>query len=64
VGAPKGQASITSASQYPMWVLSWTDETWTSNEGEVERLRIHEDYLIENGKIRLVYQYAMKEAQE
>lgn len=43
-------------------VLSWTDERWTNADGEEEHMWIHEDYLMENGKIRLVRQYAMKEA--
>jgi hypothetical protein len=44
------------------WVLSWTDEVWTNKNGEEEHMRIHEDYLLENGKIRMVRQYAMKDA--
>ena len=46
------------------WVLSWTDERWTDKEGKEEHMWIHEDYMIEDGKIRLVRQYAMKDAAE
>lgn len=42
-------------------VMSWTDESWTDAEGKKEHLWIHEDYIMENGKIRMVQQYAMKE---
>jgi hypothetical protein len=44
-------------------VMSWTDERITDLEGKEERIWIHEDYVLENGKIRLVYQYGMKEAE-
>ena len=43
-------------------VLSWTEESWTDTDGNVEHMWIHEDYIMEDGKIRLVRQYAMKEA--
>jgi hypothetical protein len=43
-------------------VLSWTEESWTDAEGKEEHMWIHEDYIMENGKIRLVRQYALKEA--
>ena len=42
------------------WVLSWTDESYTYNDGKQEHLIIHEDYRMENGKIRQVLQYARK----
>jgi hypothetical protein len=42
-------------------VMSWTEERWTDTEGNVEHMWIHEDYIMENGKIRMVQQYAMKE---
>ena len=45
-------------------VLSWTDERRTDTEGQEEHMSIHEDYIIKNGKIRMVRQYAMKEAEE
>jgi len=44
--------------------MSWTDERWTDAEGKEEHMWIHEDYIIENGKIRIVRQYAMKDATE
>ena len=45
-------------------VMSWTDERWTDTDGKEEHMWIHEDYIIENGKIRMVRQYAMKEAED
>lgn len=45
-------------------VMSWTDERWTDPEGKEEHMWIHEDYIMENGKIRMVRQYAMKDAAE
>jgi hypothetical protein len=42
------------------WVLSWTDESYTYNDGKKEHVIIHEDYRLENGKIRQVLQYARK----
>jgi hypothetical protein len=44
------------------WVFSWTDETFTYKDGRVEHTFIHEDYRLEGGKIREVFQYARKEA--
>jgi hypothetical protein len=44
-------------------VMSWTDERITVLEGNEERIWIHEDYVLENGKIRVVYQYGMKQAE-
>ena len=43
------------------WVFSWTDETYTYNDGKTEHILIHEDYRMENGKIREVLQYGQKE---
>jgi hypothetical protein len=43
-------------------VMSWTDERWTDLEGTEEHMWIHEDYILENGKIRMVQQYAMQDA--
>ena len=43
-------------------VMSWTEERWTDKEGKEEHMWIHEDYVLENGKIRMVQQYAMKDA--
>jgi len=42
------------------WVFSWTDETYTYKDGKVEQQSIHEDYRIEGGKIREIFQYARK----
>lgn len=44
------------------WVLNWTDEEYTYNDGKTEHNIIHEDYRLENGKIREVMQYARKAA--
>ena len=41
------------------WVLSWTTESFQNAEVEKEEMYIHEDYLIEDGKIRMVRQYQM-----
>jgi hypothetical protein len=41
------------------WVFSWTDERY-SNAKVKEHNNIHEDYLIKNGKIAVVFQYAQK----
>lgn len=42
------------------WVFSWTDETYTHKDGKVEHQLFHEDYRLEDGKIREVFQYARK----
>jgi len=42
------------------WVLSWTDETYTFKDGKVLHDIFHEDYKMENGKIRELYQYSQK----
>lgn len=44
------------------WVLNWTDEEYTYNDGKSDHNIIHEDYRLENGKIREVNQYARKVA--
>jgi hypothetical protein len=41
------------------WVFSWTDEKYSNAKGK-EHNNIHEDYLIKNGKIAVVFQYAQK----
>jgi len=46
------------------WVFSWTDETYTLKNGDVEHSFFHEDYRLEGGKIREVFQYARKDATE
>ncbi len=46
------------------WVFSWTDETYTLKNGNVEHSFFHEDYRLEGGKIREVFQYARKDATE
>jgi len=48
--------TVTSTDMNDTWVLSYTDEYFTSEEGE-ERSIIHELYRIVDGKIRSVYQY-------
>lgn len=40
------------------WVLSWTDEAYDHNDGKKTHFIMHEDYLLKNGKIRLVNQYS------
>lgn len=42
------------------WVFSWSDETYTYKDGKTEHVFLHEDYRLENGKIKEVYQYARK----
>jgi hypothetical protein len=42
------------------WVLSWTDEAATMKDGSSQHNLIHEDYLLVNGKIRQINQYARK----
>jgi len=49
--------AVTSTDKNDTWVLSYTDEYFTSEGGE-ERSIIHELYRIADGKIRSVYQYA------
>jgi hypothetical protein len=44
------------------WVFSWTTETYTSKDGKAEKAFFHEDYRLEAGKIREVFQYARQEA--
>ncbi len=44
------------------WVFSWTDETYTHKDGTIEHHFMHEDYRLEGGKIREVFQYARKDA--
>lgn len=53
---------VTSTDRNENWVLSWTDEVWTDKDGKEEHMKIHEDYLLEDGKIRMVRQYALKDA--
>ena len=52
-----GGLSVTSPEQEDTWVLSYTDESYTTSDG-VEHSVIHELYRIEEGKIRSLYQYA------
>ncbi|HTF21392.1 MAG TPA: hypothetical protein VK658_25115 [Chryseolinea sp.] len=40
------------------WVFSWSDETYTFKDGTVEHAALHEDFRLENGKIREILQYA------
>ena len=42
------------------WVFSWTDETYTLKDGAVDQNFYHEDYRMEDGKIREIFQYARK----
>jgi hypothetical protein len=44
------------------WVFSWTDEKYTLKNGNVEHNFLHEDYRLEGGKIREVFQYSRKPA--
>lgn len=44
------------------WVVSWTDETYTMKNGDVEHSFLHEDYRLEKGKIREIFQYVRKPA--
>ena len=40
------------------WVFTWTEETYTYKDGKVEKRELHEDYRMEGGKIREIFQYA------
>ena len=53
---------INNTAQNHEWVFSWTDETYTLKNGTVEHTLYHEDYRLEGGKIREVFQYARKVA--
>lgn len=44
------------------WVFSWTDETYTMKNGNIEHNYYHEDYRLVDGKIREVFQYARKKS--
>ncbi len=39
------------------WVFQWIDETHNYKDGKKEQRIYHEDYRLENGKIREAYQY-------
>jgi hypothetical protein len=53
---------VNNTDQNHEWVFSWTDETYTLKNGNVEHAFFHEDYRLERGKIREVFQYARKSA--
>lgn len=55
-------ASVRSTDQNETWVLSYTDESMSTAEGE-DRSVIHELYKIEGGKIRSVLQYRQELAE-
>ncbi len=40
------------------WVFQWIDETHNYKNGKIEHFIYHEDYRLENGKIRELFQYA------
>ncbi len=40
------------------WVFQWIDESHDYKDGKKEHHIYHEDYLLKNGKIREMYQYA------
>ncbi len=40
------------------WVFQWIDESHDYKDGKKEHHIYHEDYLLKNGKIRDMYQYA------
>lgn len=40
------------------WVLQWIDESHDYKDGKKEHRIYHEDYRLENGKIRELFQYA------
>lgn len=40
------------------WVFQWIDESHNYKDGKKEHHIYHEDYLLKNGKIREMYQYA------
>ncbi|MEX2232144.1 MAG: nuclear transport factor 2 family protein [Cyclobacteriaceae bacterium] len=49
---------VNMAGQGHEWVFSWTTETYTSKDSKGEKVFFHEDYRLEGGKIREVFQYA------
>jgi hypothetical protein len=51
------QIPVNNTEQNHEWVLSWSDETYTFKDGKVEHGIFHEDYRMENGKIREIFQY-------
>jgi hypothetical protein len=54
-----GAMGVRSIDRKDEWVLSWTDEIWTSGE-KVDHMIIHEAYQIVNNKIRFVRQFRRK----
>jgi hypothetical protein len=40
------------------WVMQWIDEAHVYKDGKKEHMIYHEDYRLENGKIRELFQYA------
>lgn len=46
--------------QEHQWVFSWTDESYTFKNGTVEQNFYHEDYRMEDGKIREIFQFARR----
>lgn len=40
------------------WVFQWIDESHFYKNGKKEHVIYHEDYRLEKGKIRQVYQYS------
>ena len=50
--------AINSTDRGDNWALSWATEQYTDAEGKQERIVLQENYMIENGKVRSVRQYA------
>lgn len=48
--------------QKHQWVLSWTDENYTSKDGKKDHKYLMETIRLKDGKVREVFQYARKEA--
>jgi len=42
------------------WVFAWTDEVHTFKDGTVVEQSFHEDYRMQGGKIREIFQYVRK----
>jgi hypothetical protein len=53
--------AVNNAEQKDEWVFSWTDETYTHKDGKIDHTLFHEDYRMENGKIREVFQFQRKD---
>jgi hypothetical protein len=56
--------SVTSTDRNEDWVLLWYEGNYLNSDGEANHSYGHDDYLIEDGKIRVIRGYEMKIADE